>query len=145
MQNECEKNSGNQYFLIPLSAHTMESLKARQSDLAQAKVAGSSIRNLAFTLNCRRSHLAYRKFMVSTESSLENDLISTNMKDRFHHPEESVHPYLFCFTGQGSQWLGMGAGLMSQFPVVSKVIDDLNEHLRQLPNPPAWDLRGFFS
>lgn len=91
--------------------------------------------NLAYTLAARRSHLAWRSFVIAdpyNESSL-----------REIEPMEPIKAtndrrIAFVFTGQGAQYLGMGCQLVA-FPVFRRSLHNLEECLKQLDCP--WSLQ----
>ncbi|KAJ5110598.1 hypothetical protein N7532_001133 [Penicillium argentinense] len=45
------------------------------------------------------------------------------------------------FTGQGAQWAAMGRVLILQSVVFRKTIEDLEQHLSEIPHPPSWSLK----
>ena len=87
--------------------------------------------DLAHTLNCRRSSLAWKSFAVV--ESLEN----LRALDKIISPpqQSKSQPTLgFIFTGQGAQWAGMGHELM-RFPTFASSLQDAEEYLMTLGCP----------
>ncbi|KAI0095349.1 hypothetical protein F4776DRAFT_669752, partial [Hypoxylon sp. NC0597] len=106
-----------------------------------------NLHDFAFTLACRRSSFPYKASAIgfSKESLLLNmsemvkkEKISTNQA-------ADARPYgiLAIFTGQGAQWAGMGRDLILSSYFVSKIVDELERYLRNLPvlERPTWSLR----
>jgi len=113
----------------------------------------SDLRDLAYTLQHRRSTLSFRKViaaenldgavamidaLLSADSSGDNGLTTRC----FDTPEPKV---LGVFTGQGAQWTRMAAKLLEQSPFVRQRIAELDQALATLPEgdrPDGWTLRG---
>jgi hybrid polyketide synthase/nonribosomal peptide synthetase ACE1 len=106
------------------------------------------LRNLSWTLNCRRSTLPVR-FSVSASSSEE---LAARLEEAVQSGEVTPstqtasirEPKLFgVFTGQGAQWARMGAGLLESSPIVAECIVRLDRSLQALPTEhrPTWSLR----
>lgn len=99
---------------------------------------GSYLGDLAHTLNTRRSALPYKSFWVA--SSLD-DL--QNVKEKtssIYQPLEK--PVLgFVFTGQGSQWAGMGRELF-KYPLFRNTIYECEDVLRSFGC--RWSLQGWW-
>ena len=101
--------------LIILSAKTADGLDRATSNLADflRKDKSQSLSNIEWTLQVGRQAFAHRRAVVVTNQSQTIDLLA--------HPERppvqsAVHeggarPIAFLFSGQGSQYVGMGAGL----------------------------------
>ncbi|XXG99710.1 hypothetical protein Hte_006051 [Hypoxylon texense] len=129
-----------EYFILPFSAATELSLEARIKDFAHYDFASTSLEDLAFTLGARRSHLARRGFLVTKESSFIHDISSKRLQNLAGDTSSSARDLAFVFTGQGSQWKGMGKELFAKFPIFRDTIAELESFLRLLPHPPLWTL-----
>ncbi|RAK87226.1 polyketide synthase [Aspergillus costaricaensis CBS 115574] len=91
--------------------------------------------DLAHTLCGRRSHWAWRSFVVAKPGVLLHDL--TN---QFSPATQSVDsPHLaFVFTGQGAQWYAMGRELIGHYEVFSRTLTELGAYLKDLGC--SWDI-----
>ncbi|PSR84131.1 hypothetical protein BD289DRAFT_453499 [Coniella lustricola] len=111
-----------------------------------------NMRDLAYTLQARRSTLAYRtvfkcdsveEAITRIDGLLADDAAGekTLTTRRIDVPNAKV---LGVFTGQGAQWPRMGAKLIESSPFVAKTIDELDCALAQLPESdrPTWTLRS---
>ncbi|UNI18379.1 putative PKS/NRPS-like protein biosynthetic cluster [Purpureocillium takamizusanense] len=110
---------------------------------------GITLQDLAYTLQSRRSTLAYRWAIaaVSVQDAIQALEAITKSPDglatRFNAPG-SPAKVLGIFTGQGAQWPRMGADLIESSPYVASRIGDLDAALQSLPSPserPTWTLR----
>ncbi|KAK4120691.1 PKSKA1 [Parathielavia appendiculata] len=125
--------------LLVFSANTQTSLKkyvkALSSHLLNPMVS-VELNDLAYTLSERRSRHYYRGFTVtrSIKTGISDESVLTGK-------QASSPPRIgFVFTGQGAQWPKMGAELVESFPRAKRVIQDLDEVLQSLPEPPKWTL-----
>jgi acyl transferase domain-containing protein len=50
----------------------------------------------------------------------------------------------FVFTGQGAQWAGMGAELLTSYASFRKDVREMDRVLQQLPHPPLWTVEGWY-
>jgi acyl transferase domain-containing protein len=93
------------------------------------------IDDLAYTLNCKRSKLAYNSFAIADSSE---DLI--NLTRRLSTVQKSISkPAVgFIFTGQGAQWAKMGEALL-RYPIFSNRMREAEEYLLELGS--EWNIR----
>lgn len=121
--------------LLVFSAHHGEALKQRSEKILEyAKVHPDRLSNLAYTLGARRDDLAQRAFAVV-------DGVNAPELSPIVKPKDAPQVN-FVFTGQGAQWGGMGADLLSQYPSFQKDIRDMDASLQRLPHPPKWTIEG---
>ncbi|RFU27489.1 hypothetical protein B7463_g8851, partial [Scytalidium lignicola] len=129
-------------YLVPFSATSEASLKARVEDLNRyVSKAQVDIRDLIYTLGHRRSHFAQRGFMLIGPDNLGESIKIENLRTLAASPSSSLGQYAFVFTGQGAQWPQMGKTLFDEFPVFARSITEMDTALRNLPHPPAWTLK----
>ncbi|KAJ5605419.1 hypothetical protein N7510_008200 [Penicillium lagena] len=108
-----------------------------------------NLRDLSWTLNCRRSTLPVRfsvsassvedlaaKLHKATQSSSETSTITQN-------PSVRKQKLLGIFTGQGAQWVRMGAELLASSPLAIDCVSRLEKSLQKLPEEhrPSWSLK----
>ncbi|KAF2196495.1 ketoacyl-synt-domain-containing protein [Delitschia confertaspora ATCC 74209] len=107
-----------------------------------------NLHDLAWTLNTRRSTFAVR---TSVSGHTLSELVE-GLKAKATAGQKTLLPLpaiplpsrpklLGIFTGQGAQWARMSAKLLLEYPVVSSIIDRLEESLTQLSDRPSWSLR----
>ncbi|KAK8011002.1 polyketide synthase [Apiospora arundinis] len=108
-----------------------KSMKAHQLYLERHP---ARLDSMAFTLAERREHLKFRGFSVAgRDTSLQ---LTSNQK-----PVEQTANAAFIFTGQGAQWLNMGADLVRTQCVFSDSIDAMDQVLASIEHAPSWSLR----
>lgn len=118
------------------SGKTSRALQARKQDIAAYLENAAShndvvLENVAYTLNCRRSHLLHRDFVVASSYQDFVDALgcSSTTSQAANPPETST--MAFCFTGQGAQWAGMGQELIDAYPVFRQTIEHCEKLLRE--------------
>ena len=124
-------------YLLPLSAHTPDAL----TDLVKAyhtyfkdETNTTPLHNICYTASARRTHHDHRlalvghtreEFVESLEAFLQEELRpGMSSGRRFADHERKL---TFVFSGQGSQWLGMGRDLFIQEPVFRDMMEKCDE------------------
>ncbi|RAK95573.1 BcPKS5, polyketide synthase [Aspergillus ibericus CBS 121593] len=137
-----------------LSAASSSTLRATLQDLRNYLTAhpDTNLRDLAYTLQTRRSTLAYRKVIIAAtpaeavkriDALLADDNGSDNgLTTRYYDVAQPA--ILGVFTGQGAQWPRMGARLIEDSPFAAQRIAELQRALATLPDGdrPSWTLSG---
>ncbi|KAH8162417.1 hypothetical protein CIB48_g5830 [Xylaria polymorpha] len=136
---------------LTISAATERSLRALLSSYSEYLKSNPlvSLRDFAYTLQERRSTLAYRAVVVAstpTDASQKIDALLENEQATelsTKHFGVSSPRILGVFTGQGAQWPRMGAKLIQSSPFMAKRLDELDGALASLPEyvRPTWGLR----
>lgn len=137
------------------SATSEKSLKATLSSYENYLSDGPDInlQDLAWTLRQRRADLPFRaSFSASSLESLvsriterlNQDGSSIGMKVLPSSRPNRPTGILGVFTGQGAQYARMGAELIEQSPLASRIIESLEIMLQELPvdERPSWSLRA---
>ncbi|RYP16090.1 hypothetical protein DL766_009227 [Monosporascus sp. MC13-8B] len=113
-----------------------------------------NMRDLAYTLHSRRTRFPFiATFSSSTAKQLASKIEQYVQKLKFDAGEllgVQAHTTLDCskprvlgvFTGQGAQWVRMGARLISESASARRVLDKLQARLARLPvdDRPSWFL-----
>ena len=132
--------------LLPLSANSQNALDASGERLADWLDAHpeADLSGVAYTLQAGRRAFAHRRIVLAATSAeaaeaLRKPAVATALT------ATSPPPVAFLFTGQGSQYPGMGAGLAEGLPVYRQAVErglaalpaELATSLRQLVLAPA--------
>ncbi|MFB8058827.1 SDR family NAD(P)-dependent oxidoreductase, partial [Kitasatospora purpeofusca] len=98
-----------------LSARTPEALGAQAAALAARIWDGSGVRaaDVAFSLATGRSALGHRAVLVGTEEDLAEHLTALSQGSAVSGGGLVSGRSVLVFPGQGSQWVGMAAGLLA--------------------------------
>jgi amino acid adenylation domain-containing protein len=126
-------------FLVPLSAHSPDALRAIAGawrDALRGPLGGANLRNVGYTAAIRRAHRDHRTAVTAAtpaEAADALDAIATGRGaaawtggTRGRRPR-----VVFVCSGQGPQWWGMGRELMSSEPVFRDVIARCDALLRE--------------
>jgi acyl transferase domain-containing protein len=126
--------------LVLLSAKTETALARAAANLATHLVAHPEL-NLAdatFTLQAGRRVFTHRRFAVVRDAADAVAALADPSRLEGGARDRQGAPVAFLFTGQGSQYVGMGAGLYESEPTFRKAVDACSETLRE---PLGLDLR----
>jgi acyl transferase domain-containing protein/acyl carrier protein len=118
-------------YLLPLSARSPEALQAaariNQQFLATSEL---SLHDICYSASARRSHNDYRLAVAGNSSDQLIEGLAAFLKGETRAGLSSGHKPLtgggklaFVFSGQGSQWFGMGRTLLLHEPVFREVIE----------------------
>ncbi|KAI1743139.1 ketoacyl-synt-domain-containing protein [Xylaria scruposa] len=138
----CDRHFDNQpendqAYLLVFSAHNEVTLRNNLRSYSEGCCRANLI-DLAYTLGTRRTKFSCRTFAVAHQGTLASDIQSAS--DNIGEEPRGHAALAYVFTGQGAQWVKMGAALMSSFPSALQTIRHLDEHLGTLKSPPAWKL-----
>ena len=115
---------------LPLSARTPQALRQLTQQMADALASGVALSAVAHTAGVGRSHFAERLAVVADCAETarqalldflrgeENAALHAGTSEPGQIPEQ-----VFMYTGQGSQYAGMGSQLYALLPVYRDVID----------------------
>ncbi len=113
--------------LLTISARSEASLKKASENLLEylEKNPGTNLSDAAFTLQLNRRHFEYRRTLICKD---RNDAISAlkNCNSDAIQSRRAVlqgNSLVFMFTGQGSQYVGMGQELYETEPKFHEMID----------------------
>lgn len=142
---------GTLFSPLTISAATEKSLRAVLSSYVDYLEDNPqvSLRDVAYTVQERRSTLAFRAAIVASSGAEAVEKIESllNSEDA---PELNTKHFavgspriLGVFTGQGAQWPRMGAKLVETSPFVAKRLEELDAALASLEKNlrPEWTLR----
>ncbi|KAL2167663.1 hypothetical protein VTG60DRAFT_964 [Thermothelomyces hinnuleus] len=137
---------------LTVSAASSSALRTMLSDLRDYLQSHpeTNLRDLAYTLQHRRSTLAFRKaisfenldgLVTAIGSLLGDGAGDSGLNSRYFETQDPK--ILGVFTGQGAQWPRMGAQLLEQSPYAAERIAQLDRALATLPEDdrPDWTLR----
>ena len=124
--------------LLPLSGKSERALRDLAGrylswlDDSSDDTVDSRLADMAWTAGVGRSHFDHRAGVVFHDTaSLRNQLKQLTEANEGPGPRTATK-VAFAYTGQGSQWLGMGHALYEREPVVRAVLDRCDEVLREV-------------
>lgn len=125
--------------VLAISAHNPKALERMAAAYRELnEITDASLRDICYSASVRRAHLDCRLAIVArTEQELGDRLsaflrneASPNLAQGRRRPVE-IPRIVFVFSGQGSQWLGMGCRLMTQEPVFRRALADCDAAFRR--------------
>lgn len=133
-ENKIAKSSaGRPFELITWSANSAPSNS--NYGKALAAYAGTEhfhLADIAYTLHKFRSTYKYRSFTVAdTVDQLKINLNKIQTKLETNHLEEAPAEVVFCFPGQGAQYLNMGRSLYDREVVFKAAVDECSSLLME--------------
>ncbi|PHH89775.1 hypothetical protein CDD83_5286 [Cordyceps sp. RAO-2017] len=129
-------SDGDQPKLLVMSGNREEAVEERAKQLGiyaeqhPEVFQKSLIRDLAYTLCERRSHMPWRTAVVG--SCLTDIVKSLNGAETKPQRASSSPKIAFIFTGQGAQWYAMGRELMKSHTVFAETMQAADDCLRHL-------------
>ncbi|MCY1045105.1 non-ribosomal peptide synthase/polyketide synthase, partial [Corallococcus sp. bb12-1] len=122
------------YQLLVLSARTAGALQRATDNLADhlAEQPDAPLADAAYTLQAGRQHFTHRRFAVVRDA--QDALAALSTPERLPTRQQAAQrpPVAFLFSGQGSQYAGMAAGLHRREPVFREHFDACAERVRAL-------------
>jgi phthiocerol/phenolphthiocerol synthesis type-I polyketide synthase C len=115
--------------LLPLSARSPEALAALAGRYEMALAAGMPLADLCYTASVRRGHHDHRLAVVGESAAQLSEALAAYRQGTSHsglsagrcRPSERTG-VVFLFSGQGSQWCGMGQRLYADEPLFREAL-----------------------
>lgn len=116
---------------------TLKQMQQELTDYLTAQRNELSVADVCYTSTARRS---LNQFRLSTSAWSIEQLI-TNLKEAASYEAPSAEPpNVFLFSGQGSQYFGMGRQLMGWLPQFTKTVQDCHQLLVEWGLPSCMDV-----
>jgi acyl transferase domain-containing protein len=131
-----EKPGGRERQLLLLSARNSATLEKLTDNLLEHLKANAEedLANVAFTLQAGRKAFAHRRALVFERSNREGLLQTLAARDPrsvfTSQTEQRDRPVIFLFSGQGTQYVGMGKELYQSEPTFREQVDRCCDLLR---------------
>ena len=128
--------------LFAVSARSEAGLRSLIADhRAALEPEEAPLADICFTATCGRQHFAQRHFVVAGSSAELQQRLSEDAARPNGSARGADRPRLaFLFSGQASQYAGMGAALYAHQPVFREAIDRCGDMLRERLQRPLTDV-----
>jgi acyl transferase domain-containing protein len=114
--------------VLPLSARSPAALTELASAYASVVERGNDPHDIAYTAGARRDHHEWRTAVVGESGAELAEKLHAFARDGATAARADAPPALtYVFSGQGSQWIGMGRQLQSSEPVFAAVLGRCDE------------------
>lgn len=120
--------------ILTLSAKSKESLQQLLNKYQAyfANLTNENIQDICYTTNIGRKHFSYRFAAVANSLDELSDILKRKSEREVStSPISDPQKIAFLFTGQGSQYVGMGKDLYEQHPIFKENLDKCASILRQ--------------
>ncbi|KAI1769355.1 putative polyketide synthase [Hypoxylon sp. FL1150] len=134
-RDDTGRDAQTQTYVLGLSAKGTKVLnKLREeliAELNSASAASSSLADICYTMTARRQLYDHR--ISVTADSVEKLIKNLRGAEPHHTPAKKAaeNRVVFVFSGQGSQYLGMGQQFMSIYPVFARTVRQCDQVLRR--------------
>ena len=143
LSGHCEERIDTVSIPILVSAATDKALRAQMQKLAHFlddNKLHKSLKDIAYSLATSRTHFRRRQVMnVANENDLQDQLAAATCSmntNSIGDTTRPAQPYLaLVFTGQGSQYPGMGKTLYHVYPAYRKALDEVVALFSELETP----------
>ncbi|KAI0465516.1 putative polyketide synthase [Xylaria cf. heliscus] len=142
--SKTKRTRESQTYVFGVSAKNSKSLEGLRQDLiamlTKAVPESSSLSNICYSGTARRQLYDYRiSVTAATIPELARNLEKAEIS-RLQMSKSTDPPVVFVFSGQGSQYLGMGCQLLSIYPTFSETIHRCDRVLRSNGYPGCLDI-----
>jgi len=126
-------------FPITVTARSIAALKRQISNLQGwlAKNPEATLPSMSYTLTARRIQHNYRVAFTATEIGKVSEQLDAQVKESYSPVAMVSAKTAFCFTGQGSQYTGLGQKLYQDLPSFKDDIDQL-DNLARIQGLPSF-------
>ncbi|KAI1632524.1 putative polyketide synthase [Biscogniauxia mediterranea] len=128
-------SSNEQTYVLGISAKSVKVLLSHRDKLLANLLSASSNRfplaDICYTMTARRQLYDYRISVTANSPAALIQKLESIEPSQLKATKGTELPVAFVFSGQGSQYLGMGQELMSMYPTFSKVVHKCDKALKQ--------------